>query len=40
VSYPAVSGWRDVIAVVVGLFAWVVFSLHLHGWLIGVRPFG
>lgn len=40
VSYPAVGVSRDAIAVVVGLIAWVVFALHLHGWLIGVRPFG
>ena len=31
---------RDVIAVVVGLVAWAVFALWLHGPLIGVRPFG
>jgi uncharacterized membrane protein len=31
---------RDVIAVVVGLVAWVAFALWLHGPLIGVRPFG
>jgi uncharacterized membrane protein len=31
---------RDVTAVVVGALAWVVFAFWLHGWLIGVRPFG
>ena len=31
---------RDVTAVVVGLVAWAVFALWLHGPLIGVRPFG
>jgi uncharacterized membrane protein len=28
------------ITVVVGVVAWLVFALWLHGWLIGVRPFG
>jgi len=31
---------RDISAVVIGLVAWVVFALWLHGPLIGVRPFG
>jgi uncharacterized membrane protein len=31
---------RDLIAVVAGTAAWVVFALWLHGMLIGVRPFG
>jgi len=31
---------NDVIAVVGGLVAYVVFALWLHGFLIGVRPFG
>jgi uncharacterized membrane protein len=31
---------RDVTAVVVGVVAWAVFALWLHGPLIGVRPFG
>jgi len=29
----------DVATVVVGAAAWAAFALHLHGWLIGVRPF-
>jgi len=29
-----------VVAVVVGAAAWFVFGYWLHGWLIGVRPFG
>jgi uncharacterized membrane protein len=37
---PAGSAARDVVAVVVGLAAWAVFAMFLHGWLIGVRPFG
>jgi uncharacterized membrane protein len=31
---------RDLIAIVAGTAAWVVFALWLHGMLIGVRPFG
>jgi hypothetical protein len=29
-----------VITVFVGIFAWIIFALWLHGPLIGVRPFG
>lgn len=28
------------VTVVVGTAAWVAFALWLHGWLIGVKPFG
>ncbi len=31
---------RTVLTVVIGLVAWAVFSIWLHGWLFGVRPFG
>ena len=31
---------RDMMAVAIGLAAWVVFAFWLHLWLIGVRPFG
>lgn len=31
---------RDLATVVTGVLAWAVFSLWLHQWLIGVRPFG
>jgi uncharacterized membrane protein len=31
---------RDAAAVAIGLAAWAVFAFWLHGWLIGVRPFG
>ena len=31
---------RDVTAVVIGALAWAAFAFWLHGWLIGVRPFG
>jgi uncharacterized membrane protein len=28
------------LTIAAGGLAWMVFALHLHGWLIGVRPFG
>lgn len=31
---------RDATAVVIGALAWAAFAFWLHGWLIGVRPFG
>jgi uncharacterized membrane protein len=34
-----VKGSRTVIAVVVGVLAWMLFAFHLHGPLIGVSPF-
>ena len=40
VVYAAGPVVRDVTAVVVGALAWAVFAFWLHGWLIGVRPFG
>jgi uncharacterized membrane protein len=40
VVYPAGAWSRDLLAVVIGVVAWVVFGFWLHGWLIGVRPFG
>ncbi|WP_285261421.1 NnrU family protein [Halopseudomonas bauzanensis] len=40
VRYPAAGFSRDLIAIVIGLVAWVVFAMWLHGALIGVRPFG
>lgn len=39
VSYAAGSASRTALAVAIGVIAWVVFALWLHGWLIGVRPF-
>jgi len=33
-------GSRDVVAVAIGVVAWAAFAFVLHGWLIGVRPFG
>lgn len=40
VRYPAGGLHGDVAAVVGGVVVWAVFALFLHGWLIGVRPFG
>ncbi len=39
-SYPAGVMSGTLIAVVVGIVAWVAFAFWLHGPLIGVRPFG
>jgi uncharacterized membrane protein len=40
VRYPAGKTRGDAIAVAAGIAIWAVFALFLHGWLIGVRPFG
>lgn len=40
VVYPTGRWSRDVLALVIGAVAWIVFGLWLHGPLIGVRPFG
>lgn len=40
VVYPSGSVSRDIIALITGLAAWVVFAFWLHPALIGVRPFG
>jgi uncharacterized membrane protein len=40
ITYAAGTASRTGITVVVGLIAWIVFALWLHGPLIGVRPFG
>ena len=39
-TYPPGKGSATAITVVVGIAAWLAFALFLHGWLIGVRPFG
>jgi uncharacterized membrane protein len=39
-TYPPGRGVATLVTVVVGVVAWVVFALWLHGWWIGVRPFG
>lgn len=31
---------RDALVVIIGAAAWALFAAYLHGWLIGVRPFG
>lgn len=38
--YPSGAASLTLVTVAVGLIAWVVFAFALHGWLIGVRPFG
>jgi uncharacterized membrane protein len=38
--YPAGTLARDGITVVAGVAVWAAFAFFLHGWLIGVRPFG
>lgn len=35
-----VSSMADIVTVVGGMVAWTVFAIWLHGWLIGVKPFG
>lgn len=40
VHYPPGTGGATAITVVAGIGAWLAFALFLHGWLIGVRPFG
>jgi uncharacterized membrane protein len=40
VAYAAGHARQDVIAIVAGVVAALVFALFLHGPLIGVRPFG
>jgi uncharacterized membrane protein len=39
VVYPPGTIARDVVAIVIGTIAWLVFGYWLHGWLIGVKPF-
>jgi uncharacterized membrane protein len=38
--YAAATAQGTIIAIVAGTIAWAVFAFWLHGWLIGVRPFG
>ncbi len=38
--YPAGALAGDAVTVVAGLAVWALFAFLLHGWLIGVRPFG
>lgn len=37
---PPTTTKATVITVVVGVVSWAVFAFWLHGWLIGVKPFG
>lgn len=38
--YPAGTLARDARATAIGVAAWTVFAFYLHGWWIGVQPFG
>lgn len=38
--YTFIGYSRDIIALVIGIIAWAVFALYLHGMWIGVKPFG
>lgn len=40
VRYPAGRAGRTLLAVLIGLALWGAFATFLHGWLIGMRPFG
>ena len=40
IVYPPGSAGRDAVAIVGCIVAWAVFGFWLHGYLIGVRPFG
>ena len=40
VQYPPGRAGATALTVGAGLVAWAVFALLLHGWLIGVKPFG
>jgi uncharacterized membrane protein len=40
VTYPSGPPSRNLIVLGVGIAAWALFALVLHGWLIGVKPFG
>lgn len=39
-QYPAGTLSATAITVLVGVIAWAAFAFKLHGWLIGIRPFG
>ena len=39
-TYPAGTVQGNLLTVVAGVGAWIVFAMWLHGPLIGVRPFG
>lgn len=37
--YSPAGPIRDIAAVVLGLAVWAIFTMYLHAWLIGVKPF-
>jgi uncharacterized membrane protein len=37
---PPTTAKATAITVVVGVVSWAVFAFWLHGWLIGIKPFG
>ena len=39
-TYPPGRPMATVVTLVVGAVAWAVFAMWLHGWWIGIRPFG
>ena len=39
-QYAAGTWTMTTVTVLAGGLAWTAFALHLHGWWIGVRPFG
>ena len=39
-TYPPGTAGGTVLTVVVGVVLWAAFAFWLHGWWIGVRPFG
>ena len=39
-QYASGTVLATVVTVVGGGLAWIAFALYLHGWLIGIRPFG
>jgi uncharacterized membrane protein len=38
-TYATGPVWRDLVAVAIGVAAWIAFALFLHARLIGVAPF-
>jgi uncharacterized membrane protein len=39
-TYPPGTLARDAVAALIGVVAWAAVAFYLHGWLIGVQPFG
>ena len=40
IRYPSGPASLTIVTIAVGLVAWAAFAFALHGWLIGVKPFG